>query len=102
MIIVKVLGVGCGSCKKLEQNVNEAIKALGIDIEVKKIEDIQEISSYGIMSVPALMIDNNVVSAGEVLSVNEIKELLEGKKKSIASKIGKAVKDGFSCACDNN
>lgn len=99
-MIVKVLGVGCGSCKKLEKNVDEAVKALGIDAKVEKIEDIQEISSLGIMSVPALMVDDNVVSAGKVLSVNEVKELLEGKK-SIASKIGKAVKDGFSCACDS-
>lgn len=100
-MIVKVLGVGCGSCKKLEQNVDEAVKVLGIDAKVQKIEDIQEISSYGVMSVPTLMVDDNIVSAGKVLSVNEVKELLEGKKKSIASKIGKAIKDGFSCACDN-
>jgi len=100
-MIIKVLGVGCGSCKKLEQNVDEAVKALGIDAKVQKIEDVQELSSYGIMSVPALMIDDNIVSAGKVLSVNEVKELLGSKKKSIASKIGKAVKDGFNCACDN-
>lgn len=99
-MIVKVLGVGCGSCKKLEQNVDEAVKALGIDAEVQKIEDIQEISSYGIMSVPALMVDDNILSAGKVLSVNEVKELLEGRK-SIVEKTGKAVKGGFSCACAN-
>lgn len=100
-MIVKVLGIGCGSCKKLEQNVDEAVKELGIDVEVQKVEDIQKIMTYGTMSIPALVVDDNVVSAGKVLSVNEVKELLEGKKKSIAGKIGKAVKDGFSCACDN-
>jgi len=99
-MIIKVLGVGCGSCKKFEQNVEEAAKALGLDTKIEKIEDFQEISSYGIMSLPAIIIEDKVVSAGKVLSVNEIKELLEGKK-SVISKVAKAAKDGFGCACDN-
>lgn len=100
-MIVKVLGVGCSSCKKLEQNVAKAIKLLGVDAEIIKIEDMQEITSLGIMSVPALVVDGNILSTGKVLSVNEIKELLSNKKKTTANKISKAVKDAFGCACDN-
>jgi len=100
-MIVKILGVGCSSCKKLEQNAEEAVKSLGIEAEIIKIEDIQEITSLGIMSVPALMEDGNVLSTGKVLSVSEVKKLLGGKKKSIVGKIVKAVKDSFGCACDN-
>lgn len=87
-MIIKVLGMGCPSCKKLEQNVDEALKELNLKTEVRKIEDLQEIMSHGIMSTPALMFDDTVISAGQLLGVNEIKELLEndGKKDNTKDK----------------
>lgn len=94
-MIVKVLGTGCPSCKKLENNTQEAIKELKIDAKIEKIEDIQKIMSYGIMSVPALMVDEKVVSAGQVLDREEIKKLLT-KKDGKGSKDNKS--NGYSCS----
>ncbi|MGX1982040.1 small redox-active disulfide protein 2 [Thermolongibacillus altinsuensis] len=73
---IKVLGTGCKKCKELEQNVREAIAQLGINADVQKVEEIPQIMRYGVMSTPALVIDEKVVSAGKLLSVEEIKALL--------------------------
>jgi len=75
---IKLLGTGCANCKKLEINIVKAIAKLGIDAEVKKITDITEIASYGILSVPALMVDGKVKMSGRVPGTNEIMELLKG------------------------
>jgi small redox-active disulfide protein 2 len=73
---IKVLGTGCKKCKELEQNVREAIAQLGINADVQKVEEIPQIMRYGVMSTPALVIDEKVVSSGKLLSVEEIKALL--------------------------
>jgi len=73
---VQILGVGCPNCKKLEDNAREAIKALGIDAEIEKVTDIDQIMSFGVMMTPALAIDGVVKSAGKVLSKEQIMELL--------------------------
>ena len=80
VIIVKtiqILGPGCPKCKKLAENVEAAVKKLMEEYEVKKITDIQEIISFGVMMTPALCINGEVKSVGKVLSENEISELLE-------------------------
>jgi len=79
-MIVKILGTGCPSCKKLEHNTKEAIKELKVEVVMVKIEDIQEIITYGVMSMPTLVINDEVVSSGRILSVEEIKNLLSKKK----------------------
>ena len=81
-MIVKVLGMGCPNCKKFEQNIQTALKELNIETKVHKIEDIQEIMSYGIMSTPALMIDDSIVSAGQMLGVDEIKKIIMNDDKT--------------------
>jgi len=73
---VQILGVGCPNCKKLEENAREAIKALGIDAEIEKVTDIDQIMSFGVMMTPALAIDGVVKSVGKVLSKEQIMELL--------------------------
>lgn len=73
---IKVLGPGCTKCNTLTQNTKEALKQLGKDICIQKISDFSEIAKYGVMSTPALVLGNNVVSSGKVLSVEEIKTLL--------------------------
>ncbi len=98
---VQVLGPGCGSCKQLHEQTLQAIKELDLQIEVEYTTDMTKIIEMGIMSVPALVIDGVVVSSGKALSANDIKEFLSGKKKSVASKVGDAVKGAISCACDN-
>lgn len=73
---IKVLGTGCKKCKKLEENVTEAISLSGIAANVYKEENIQEIMKYGVMSTPGLVIDEKVVSTGKVLSTDDIVDLL--------------------------
>jgi len=73
-MIIKILGTGCPKCKKMEAN---AIKAAeGLEVEIQKVTDINEIMNYGVMMTPALVIDEKVVSAGKVLSPEKIKDLL--------------------------
>jgi small redox-active disulfide protein 2 len=77
MKTIKILGTGCPKCKTTEANVREAVKQLGIEANVVKIEDIQDIMAYNIMSTPALVIDEEVKIKGKVATVEEIKNLLK-------------------------
>ncbi len=76
-MIIKILGTGCDKCDKLEENAKEAVKELGIEASVEKIEDLLEIVKYGVMTSPTLVIDEKTVSTGKVLKVKKIKELIE-------------------------
>ena len=73
---IKVLGGGCCKCESLLEAVKEAVAEKGIKAEIEYITDIQKIEEYGIMSTPALMIDNRVVSMGRVLKAKDILKLL--------------------------
>jgi small redox-active disulfide protein 2 len=73
---IKVLGTGCPSCKTLYENTQQAIAELGSDATLVKEEDLLKIIEYNILSLPALVIDGKVVSAGKRLSLKEVKELL--------------------------
>lgn len=74
---IKVLGSGCKNCVNLTVNTEEALKELGIEAEIIKVTDFKDIASYGIMSTPGLVIDEQVVSYGKVLKPAAIKEILE-------------------------
>lgn len=74
---IKVLGTGCASCKALYATVQEAVAQLGIDATVVKEEDLMRIMEYNIMTLPALVVDEVVVSKGRKLSVEEVKALLK-------------------------
>lgn len=76
-MIIKVLGTGCAGCKALFTTVQEAVNELGIDAEVIKEEDLMKIMEYNVMSLPALVVDEKVVSKGKKLSVEQVKELLK-------------------------
>ncbi len=76
MIKIQVLGTSCPKCKKLAENAETAAKELGIEYEIEKVTDINQIMGFGVMMTPALAIDGKVVSAGKVLSVDEIKRLI--------------------------
>lgn len=73
---IKVLGTGCKKCKTLEENARTAVQNKGIEATIEKIEDIQAIIGYGVMSTPALVIDEKVVSKGKVLKAKDIEKLL--------------------------
>ena len=73
---IKILGSGCANCKTLFRRTEDALKDLNIQAEVIKVEDIQAIMSYGIMSTPGLVIDEKVVSQGRVPSVEALKGVI--------------------------
>ena len=74
---VKVLGGGCSKCETLLANTKEAVANVGVEADVEYITDFAVIGSYGIMSMPALVVDEKVVSMGKVLNSSEIEELLK-------------------------
>lgn len=76
---IKILGSGCKNCVTLAKNAEEALKDLGMEAEIIKVTDFKDIASYGIMSTPGLVIDEEVVSYGKVLKPVAIKEILEKK-----------------------
>jgi len=73
---IQILGTGCPKCKKLAENAEAAAKELGLEHEVQKVTDINEIMKFGIMTTPGLAVDGKVKVAGKVPSVEEIKRLL--------------------------
>ena len=73
---IKVLGTGCPKCKALEKLTREAVTELGIEASILKEEDITKIMQYGIMRTPGLVVNERLVLAGRVPSLNEIKNLL--------------------------
>jgi len=76
MTKIKVLGPGCNKCKTTYNNVIEALKQTGIQAEVTKIEDIEEMMKYNVLTTPVLMIDEEIKIKGRVAQVNEIVDLL--------------------------
>lgn len=74
---VKILGTGCSNCQKLEENVIASIEEAKLDLIVQYVEDMAEIASYGVMSTPALVLDDKVLSYGKVLSKEAIISLLK-------------------------
>ncbi len=75
-MVIKVLGTGCKNCILLEKNVRDAVKKISSSAEIIKISSIDEIVDYGVMMVPALIIDEKIVSVGKVLRVDEIEKLI--------------------------
>jgi small redox-active disulfide protein 2 len=73
---IKVFGTGCPKCKTTYNNVLEAVKQTGIEAHVTKIEDIEEMIKYNILTTPVLMIDDVIKVKGRVADVHEIKQLL--------------------------
>jgi small redox-active disulfide protein 2 len=75
---IKVLGPGCPKCHTLEKNTREAVKELGLEAEVSKVTDINEIVGYGVFITTGLVVDGEVKLAGKVASKKEIKKILGG------------------------
>jgi small redox-active disulfide protein 2 len=73
---IQILGTGCPKCKKLTENAEAAAKQLGIEYEIQKVTDINEIMKFGVMITPALAVDGEVKIAGKVASVEQLKEML--------------------------
>ncbi len=75
-MIIKILGTGCNKCEKLEKNLKTVLDELKIDATIEIVEGLVEIVRYGVMTTPALVIDDKVVSVGKILSTKELKKLL--------------------------
>ena len=73
---IQILGTGCPKCKKLAENAEAAAQALGIEYEIEKVTDINEIMKAGVMMTPALVVDGDVKSAGKALSADDIKKFI--------------------------
>ena len=76
---VKVLGSGCAKCRELEENVKSALRRLGKEDAVEHVTDFTKIATYGVMTTPALVVDEQVLSSGKVLSAEEATALLREK-----------------------
>ena len=73
---VKVLGAGCKSCHEQYENAKAAVKALGLSVEVEYITDMEKVMEYGVMSMPAIVVNEKVVSMGKVLKAADVEKLL--------------------------
>lgn len=73
---IKVLGAGCKSCHEQYENAKAAVKALGLSIEVEYITDMEKVMGYGVMSMPAIVVNEKVVSMGKVLKAADVEKLL--------------------------
>lgn len=73
---IQILGTGCPKCQKLMELTEKAAQELGIDYEIEKVKDINEIMSYGVMMTPALAMNGKVILAGKVPRIEEIKKIL--------------------------
>jgi small redox-active disulfide protein 2 len=73
---IKVLGAGCKSCHEQYENAKQAMKDMGLSVEVEYITDMQKVMEYGVMSMPALVVNEKVVSMGKVLKSSDVITLL--------------------------
>ena len=73
---IKILGTGCSKCKTLEEITRKVVKENGINATITKVENIVEIMKFNIMTTPAMVVNENVVSKGRIPSVDEIKRFL--------------------------
>lgn len=76
---IKILGTGCVKCNRLEDATRAAVANLGLDVEIEKVTDPGEIVSWGVMSTPALVIDDEVVMVGKVPQVAEVEQFLRAR-----------------------
>ena len=76
LVSIKVLGAGCKSCHEMYENTKDAVKNAGLSVEVEYITDMEKVMTYGVMSMPALVINEKVVSMGKVLKAADVEKLL--------------------------
>lgn len=76
-MIIKILGPGCANCTNLERATRKAIDELGVDAQIEKVTDYAAIAGYGVMSTPALVVDEKVIVSGRVPTPAQTRELLE-------------------------
>ena len=75
-ISIKILGAGCKSCHEQYENAKTAVKSMGLSAEVEYITDMEKVMGYGVMSMPAIVVNEKVVSMGKVLKTADVEKLL--------------------------
>lgn len=93
-MLIKVLGPGCAKCKETENIVSAAVQEAGNGATVEKVTDLKEMMSLGVMSTPAVVIDNKVMCTGRVPSKSEVMEWIATPDASVS---GKSVSSGCCC-----
>ena len=73
---IKVFGSGCKFCHELYENTKEAVKNIGLSVEVEYVTDLEQVMGYGVMSMPGLVVDEKVASTGKVLKTADVEKLL--------------------------
>jgi len=82
-LVIKILGPGCPSCEQLEKEVREVVQELNLAADIEHIRDLKEISKYGMVATPGLVINKKLVSVGRVLNKNQLKDwILKAVNKS--------------------
>ena len=76
---IKILGTGCPKCKETEKNIKKVVEKLGIKVSIEKVEDIEKIIEYGVLSTPAVVVDGKIVISGKVPSEQDIVDILDAK-----------------------
>ncbi len=79
-MVIKILGGGCKNCAALAENVEIAVREAGVEAEIVKVTDFKDIMAYGVMSTPALVVDEKVLSYGRVLKPKEILSILKNAR----------------------
>lgn len=98
MSIIKVLGMGCANCKTTMTLIEQVAAEKGVKVELEKVEDIQVIMGYGVMSTPAVVINETVVHSGGVPSRNEICDWIDG----VFSEGAVSTADNSGCCAGNS
>lgn len=75
--IIKILGSGCKNCITLTENVKQALQEMKLEAQIEKVTDFAEITAYGVLTTPALVVNEKVVSYGKVLKPNEVAKILD-------------------------
>mgnify|MGYP001362504182 CR=1 FL=1 len=76
MTKIQILGTGCAKCNKLAENAKQAAEALGLDYDIEKITDLNQIMGFGVMTTPGLVVDGKVLVTGKVPSVTELEVMM--------------------------
>jgi small redox-active disulfide protein 2 len=79
MPTIKILGPGCANCQRLTALAKQAVDELGLDAEIVKVTDYAAIASYGVMSTPALVVDDQVLMAGRIPALSSLKDALAAR-----------------------
>ncbi len=74
MLSIKVLGPGCANCRKLEEIAREAVASLGVEAEISKVTDMQQIIAYDVLKTPGLVINEKLVSSGRIPTPQTVAE----------------------------